>query len=377
MTGSSPSGRWRISAYVTALTLIVGALGTGLVVLNQTPTSTTTSTSTTTTTTVPLEAAQASWSVESRSRRGVMVDFRNVSVGGSVFRVVRFRARTTLLRWHVGQIDPLQHALAPLDAAASIDWASEGRAGVIGVFNGGFKQAARAGGSAVDGVVLEPLVQGDATLAIDRFGHWAMGVWGASNFPPRHFAPISYRQNLGPMVLAHQVTVAAMSGNVNLWGSPLHNQAMIARTGLGVDHAGNLLYVATMTPVLARTLAGALVASGAVTGMELDINPYWPILGASRTAIHGPGGLFNLQLPGGPHPPAIYETGWLRDFFVVLAEPSSWSCQWQSVGLRPGVAHAQPQSLAPAGTDCASATTSTTTSRADATAPTSSPPAGA
>ena len=377
MTSRRVRGPWRRVAYVVALILIVGAVGTGFVVVNET-TTTTTSTSTTTTT-VPPETAQAGWSVESRSARGVMVDFRNVTVNGAVFRVVRFRARTTLLRWHVGSIDPLRHALAPLDAGPSIDWASEGRAGVVAVFNGGFKQAAKAGGAVVDGVTLTPLVKGDMTVVLDRAGHWAMGVWGGVNFPPLGFAPISYRQNLGPMVLAHHLTVAVASTNFTPWGSPLNNRPLTARTGLGVDGAGNLLYVATMTPVLAPTLAHALVTSGAVTGMELDINPYWPILGGSRSPVHAFGGLFNLQLPYGPHPPSIYETGWQRDFFVVLAEPSSWTCHWQSAGVRAGPARAQPQPLALVGAGCpgVSTTTSTTSTNVATTgAATTSRPAG-
>ena len=346
--------------------MVIAALVAGVLVVSDATPSTTTSTTTsitasTTTTSVPLERAQAGWSVESRSRRGVMVDFRNVTVDGAIFRVVRFRAKTTLLRWHVGSIDPLKHALAPLDAGPSIDWASEGRAGVVAVFNGGFKQVAGAGGAVVDGVNLNPLVRGDMTIAIDRAGHWAVGVWGAITFPPRGFAAISYRQNLGPMVLAQRVTAPATSSNVNQWGSPLHNQPLTARTGLGVDRAGNLVYVATMTRVLPIALAHAMVASGVVTGMELDINPYWPILGASRTPMHEAGRRFSVQLPSGLHSPSIYETGWLRDFFVVLAEPARWTCHWQSVGVRTGLTHAQPQPLVPVGSDCAGVSRSTST----------------
>jgi hypothetical protein len=308
-------------------------------------------TSTTTTTTVPIVRAQAGWTVASSSRRGVMVDYVDENVGGTVFRVVRLRARTTLLRWHAGSLDPPNAAgELPADAGPSIDWASEGRAGVVAVFNGGFKQAALAGGAQADGVTLEPLVTGDMTLAINAAGHWAMGVWG-SGFPPAGFDAVSYRQNLGPMILHGALTKATAPADYGQWGSVYPSGTLTSRSGLGVDRWGNLLYAAAIGQVDVAQLATALLRAGAVTAMELDINPYWPILGASRTPLHGPG-VFPVQLASSQHDPTIYETGWERDFFVALAEPAPWACQWASPGLRPGVAGAQAQPLSLRGKDC-------------------------
>ncbi len=297
-----------------------------------------------------LERPQAGWIVASRSARGVMVDYRNVKVGDVTFRALRLRARSTLLRWHAGSTDPTPASLPP-DAASSIDWASEGRAGVVAVFNGAFKAAAGSGGAMVDGLVLSTLQRDRMTIAIDAAGHWAMGLWGAANFPPRGFRPISLRQNLGPLVWNGRVTPAARSSDWRQWGDPLHEVPTVARTALGVNRAGDLIYVATMQPTLAGPLAQALVALGAVTGMELDINPYWPILGAPFAPLHRAGPM-PVQLPDSMHSPTIYETGWQRDFFVALAEPSSWRCWWTSPGLRgPGL---QPQPLHQAGPGCSS-----------------------
>ena len=341
----------------------------GITASQRTVSATTTSTSatTTTTTTMPPEARQAGWQVVSASSRGVMVDFRDVAEGGAVFRVLRLRARSTLLRWHVGGIDPNLWALAPLDAAPRIDWASEGPAGIVAVFNGGFKQSAHAGGAVVDGVVMIPLVPGDMTIALDRAGHWEMGVWGARNFPTPGFHPIAYRQNLTPLVLHSAPSAQAHSSSASVWGSPLNNNALTARTGLGVDARGNLLYVATMTGVLPIQLAQALVAAGAVEAMQLDINPFWPIAGAPVRPVHNAAGVFNVQVPNQQHSPTIYETGWERDFFVALAEPNSWICFWQSPGVHVAVKGVQPQPLSLSGRGCrprrsATSTTSSTTS---------------
>ncbi len=320
-----------------------------------TTSSATTSSSTsssTTTSTVPLELHQAGWTIVSESGRGVMVDLRNIDIGGIVYRAIRLRARTTLLRWHVGAGDPNLWARAPQDAGPRIDWSSEGHAGVLAVFNGGFKQAANAGGAVVDGITLNPLVKGDMTVVIDRFGHWEMGVWGTPGFPSPGFDPVEYRQNLGPLVVNGHPALASNSNNPNVWGSPLHNVAAEPRSALGVDAAGNLIYVASMQSALAHPLALALAQAGAVTGMELDINPYWPILGAASVALHAPGGTYAVQLVNAEHSPNIYDAGWERDFFVALAEPPNWKCQWASAGLRAGLHGAQPQPLHIVGVGC-------------------------
>jgi hypothetical protein len=359
MAGRAPRSRaWRLVPLAVLAVLVLGGIGANYLISSATTTSTT---STTTTTTVAPERHQLGWTIASSSRRGVTVDFRNLKVGAVTYRAVRLRARTTLLRWHVGSGDPNLWAKAPADAGPMINWPNEGLAGVLAVFNGGFKQSANAGGAVVDGVPLSTLVKGDMTVVIDRGGHWEMGVWGSANFPTAGFHPIAYRQNLVALVQNGALTPAASSSNWNLWGSPLHLNPMTARTGLGVDARGNLIYVATMMPQLARPLALALIAAGAVTGMELDINPYWPVLGASHEPIHHPGGVYIVQLTNAYHSPNVYDAGWSRDFFVALAEPASWTCNWQSAGLRGGIKGAQPQPLSLVGKGCHVASKSPTT----------------
>ncbi len=326
---------------------------------------TTTTTAPTTTTTIARERPQRGWAVASTSGRGVLVDVTTVAVGGASFRVVRLRARTTLLRWHVGLGDPRAWMRVPSDAGPSIDWPVEGPPGVVAVFNGGFKQSAGAGGAMADGLVLEPPIAGRMTIALDAAGHWAMGVWGAA-FPPKGFHPISYRQNLVPLVRGGAPTAAA-SGPVGAWGSVLGPRPEVPRTGLGVDAKGNLLYVATMDDVLPLQLARALVRAGALEAMQLDINPYWPIAGATRAPVHGSHAHYPIQLPGSHHDADVYNTGWIRDFFVAMAEPSTWTCDWTGAGLGEG-AVPRPQGLSLTG-DCSGVTpvrppTTTTTSTA-------------
>jgi hypothetical protein len=307
---------------------------------------------TTTTTTVPIVRALPGWTVASSSQRGVMVEYRNIRVGAFTFRALLLNAQTTLLRWHVGSTDPNLANEAPLDAGPSIDWTSEGPPGVVAVFNGGFKQSAHAGGSMVDGVTMVPLVRGLMTIGLNAAGQWEMGVWGSAGFPTSGFRAISYRQNLGPLVLNGALTPSGASPVWQPWGSPLNNQPLEPRSGLGVDAKGDLIYVATMQGVLQTQVGEALIKAGAITGMQLDINPDWPILGASFSPLHAASGRFPVQLPDSEHNPAIYETGWTRDFFVALAEPNNPACSWSSQGLTGRSGVAQPQPLSLVGTNC-------------------------
>ena len=355
---------WRVVALILLILVVAGGVAGAALYTTTTTTSTTTSPPTTTTS-IAKERHQLGWTNISSSARGIMVDYRTITVGTVSYRAVRLRARTTLLRWHVGSTDPNLWAKAPFDSGPQIAWPTEGRAGVVAVFNGAFKQSAKAGGAVVDGVTLNPLVSGDMTIVLNRAGHWEMGVWGSPGFPTPGFDPISYRQNLVALVANGAVTTAARSTVLKFWGDPLREQPFVARTGLGIDAQGNLIYVASEQGALAVTLAQALVNAGAVTAMELDINPYWPILGAPTHPIHGPNGVYQVQLPNAEHSPNIYDYGWTRDFFVALAEPSSWSCAWQSPGLKGGVKGVQPQPLALVGKGCSAVkhrhpTTSTT-----------------
>ncbi len=326
---------------VTATALVLVGIGAS-VVLGRSATAV--ATTPPTTTSVAYERPQAGWTVATASARGVMVDYKMIDVAGVYFRAIRLHARTTLLRWHVGSQDPpSRYGQIPADAGPSIDWPNEGRAGVVAVFNGAFKVGARAGGSMVDGVTLSPLLAGDMTLAINAAGHWKMGLW-APGFPGTGFHAIAYRQNLMPMVANGALTSAARSSDEYIWGDPLKPGPQDPRSALGIDVRGNLVYVATMTNVSPMLTGEALLAAGAFEGMELDINPYWPILGAPFAPLRAPGN-YPVQIPYAEHNPTIYNTGWERDFFVGLAEPGAWNCSWTSPGLRKTTGVAQPQPL--------------------------------
>ncbi|MGH3435901.1 MAG: hypothetical protein ACRDRN_05475, partial [Sciscionella sp.] len=70
-------------------------------------------------------------------------------------------------------------------------------------------------------------------------------------------------------------------------------------------------------------LAQLLVRAGVVRGMELDINPNWPVLATYAPAMpHGPATPSNGSrlVPGSVQGPATFFTpSWARDFVTMSA----------------------------------------------------------
>ena len=286
---------------------------------------------------VPLRQASAAptWIVASRSARGVVVDRATIAVGAVTFTVARFHKGATAFHWHAGYLDPPKAATSFAgDATSHVSWSSEGVVGVVGVFNGGFKVSANAGGVMADNVTLVPLRRGLGTIAIDDRGVLTIGKWGR-DLPPRHSRIVSYRQNL-PLLIDHGTTApSAVNGDLPAWGSWFGPSPYVPRTAVGIDAAGNVLYAGTMNLVSPNQLARALRAAGAVEAVELDINPYWPILGIARSPLHHLSQSFSFSLPASRHRPEVLSSGWSRDFFVVMSEPNALSCSIVTNGPGP------------------------------------------
>ena len=181
--------------------------------------------------------------------------------------VTRFLAHHVDFNFHVGSQDPPSGGAIIGPDSGSVVGAAE-RPLLLACFNGGFKVAADAGGTESGGTVLVPLRSGLASLVIDTGGYAQVGVWG-STVPGPGETVASVRQNLPPLVLNGQLSPSA--GNWPAWGPPSAGSHGCRRSG-GEDASGNLLYAAAMAS-LPADMGAALVSAGAVTAMELDINP--------------------------------------------------------------------------------------------------------
>jgi hypothetical protein len=210
---------------------------------------------------------------------------------------------------HSGSQDPGSAALAVVHAGPSIGHRERGR--LIAAFNGGFKLSAGAGGYEQEGHVISRLQRGLASLVIDRTGHASIGTWRAG-VPRPGEAVSSVRQNLTLLVAHGRVRPAARDWT--RWGATITGGEFVARSALGQNSAGNLIFAGSMSASPAD-LAGALVRAGARVAMELDINPEWVQLDTARKA----GGRLRAAIGGQLRPASQYLTGWTRDFIAVVA----------------------------------------------------------
>lgn len=144
------------------------------------------------------------------------------------------------------------------------------RAGLLAAFNSGFKLEDAEGGYVIRGRPVIPLRDGAASLSIDTVGRVDIGQWGRDLGPTPGTDTV--RQNL-TLIVDRAAPVPGLDANTDhRWGSTRNQLQYTWRSGLGVDTAGNLVYVAGDQLTLAD-LARALTAAGAVRGMELAIHP--------------------------------------------------------------------------------------------------------
>jgi hypothetical protein len=203
---------------------------------------------------------------------------------------------------------------------------------LVAAFNGGFKMADAHGGYYTEGRLIDPLVTGDASVVIYSNGAITVGAWGADVRMTR--SVVAVRQNLVPLVAGGKPTALAASPDWRAWGNTCGAKSCAAsvpgiehqwRSGLGVTADGALVYA--VGPALdPLQLALLLARAGVVRGMELDINPGWPVFAAYRPAT--PNGL--AAPPNGTKLLAtrlgattFFQRSYARDFITMSARPLS------------------------------------------------------
>jgi hypothetical protein len=202
---------------------------------------------------------------------------------------------------------------------------------LVAAFNGGFQMKDAHGGYYTEGRVIKPLVPGAASLVIYANGSITVGAWGSDvTMTP---SVVAVRQNLFPLVVNGRPSARAFTRTWRVWGGTcpcgagLHGSEYQWRSGLGVTADGALVYV--VGPVLSPGMVADLLArAGAVRGMELDINPTWPVF-ASFTPTT-PGGLAaaanGARLVNTSRGPAtFFDPAYARDFITMSARPAPGS----------------------------------------------------
>lgn len=143
---------------------------------------------------------------------------------------------------------------------------------LVAAFNGAFRLGDSRGGYYAEGRMVQPLVDGRASLVITRDGTATVGAWGRDvTMSPD---VVSVRQNVDLVVDGGQPVPGLLANDHARWGHTLGGKIFVWRSGVGVDRAGNLVYAAGPAMSI-ESLARVLADAGCVRAMELDINSEW------------------------------------------------------------------------------------------------------
>ncbi len=217
-----------------------------------------------------------------------------------------------------GTIDP-----GPWTVQGQVDPAD--RPYLVAAFNGGFDPPDFAGTITAFGRSFRDPAPGVASFVAFADGSFTVGMWGRDVTSSPGIAAI--RQNLSMLVDGGAPTPAASSpGN---WGASVAGVATM-RSALGVDSRGGLVWAGgRLSPA---DLAAALVAGGAVRGMQLDINPDWVNFNLYQP---GPDGIVHGSPVYGATGPDRYLSPNSRDFIAVLIRGTAIPTAPQRIGLSP------------------------------------------
>jgi len=186
---------------------------------------------------------------------------------------------------------------------------------VLAAFNGGFKLTYRDVGFLSAGRVAVALKPGLGSLVTYTDGTSNVGSWG-NGVPSARKTVFSVLQNQRLLVDRGAAAANVATCVIVCWGGTIQNLTTVARSGLGITAAGELVWAAgeQLSP---GDLANALVNAGAVRAIELDINPAWV---AGYLYVHHPTGPTAVPVvPGQRGIAGSLLAPYSRDFITVVA----------------------------------------------------------
>ncbi len=183
---------------------------------------------------------------------------------------------------------------------------------LVAAFDGGFLRKDGTYGMIVNGHTYVPLQKNAATFVVYSGNQIRIVKYTGQNLGD---TVVAIRQN-GPMLIENSRIVTSSSAwDMQTWGLTTTNDMYTWRSGVGVTANGNLIYAAGPS-LIPQTLAKALLAAGAVSAMQLDINPAWARFAFFQSLGNGEYSSIPLttdMVNGGNQ----YLHGYQKDFFYV------------------------------------------------------------
>ncbi|HEV3379538.1 MAG TPA: phosphodiester glycosidase family protein [Trebonia sp.] len=190
------------------------------------------------------------------------------------------------------------------------------RTGLLATFNGGFKLDTAQGGFYLNGHTSGTLTPGAASIVYYKNGTIRIGVWDQTVRMTSSVAGV--RQNLKLIVVNGKVSASVNQDVETNWGATLGGGYYVWRSGLGITRDGRVIFV--YGPALdVQDLADLLQRSGAVAGLQLDINPYWMSYEYYQATGHPLDPAPVNLLPTQQQSPYRYYSPYSRDFTAVYA----------------------------------------------------------
>jgi len=184
---------------------------------------------------------------------------------------------------------------------------------LVATFNSGWKMTDTHGGFYLAGQGSGHLMDGQASLVINDSGAATIGQWARDVTMNPHV--VAVRQNLA-LIVDHSRPVPGLDANSGKrWGGYENQHQYTWRSGVGVDAAGDLIYVAGANLTL-QTLAASLADAGVERGMELDIHSALVSFASWAPTLPGRARPTKL-LPGMERPANRYLAPDQRDFFYL------------------------------------------------------------
>jgi hypothetical protein len=195
---------------------------------------------------------------------------------------------------------------------------NELRPSTVVAFNSAFRLDDARGGFWDEGNEVRPLINGQASLVIDKDGAANVVAWGRDRTIDPNVAQV--RQNLALLVDNGQSAAGLDSEATTKWGATVGNQVLVWRSGIGVDRNGGIIYIAG--PGLSvNQLAELFLRAGALRAMELDINSDWTTAYIyEQTDPNNPAAIFGEKLlPDMKRNGDRYLVAGERDFVTMVA----------------------------------------------------------
>lgn len=185
---------------------------------------------------------------------------------------------------------------------------------LVAAFNGGFQYKDGMYGMIVDGKTYLPLEDNVGTLV-----GYNNGTLKIVNYTGQDLGNnITFIRQNCPILIENGQVFAQNELNKKLWGRTFNADIFTWRSGIGLTAQGNLIY-AVGNNLSPTSLATALKMAGAVSAIQLDINPFWVRFNIFEPA--GPGkyttSTLTKDLKDGSK---AYLTGYSKDFFFVYAK---------------------------------------------------------